>query len=622
MRHLYILAWIFLAALPAIAQEQQVEVILKDGTLIRGELTGPRYDDQTGEYVLKVDGVERRIADGNVASIKPTSLPAPKVTDSGTVGRHPDSLAARQERIRELLRTGDYAAAMTESEELIERLEAEQMSARNILIGVLQRDLGVNLAAARAGEVVASFRRATGHMNDSQIEATFNTLMAAVERAVAERPTYAFTQELTVSLAMEAVANERVTELQRDRLRAQIESLADALERARAYADAVNILRQAEALFPGQRDALARSRVRIHLAHGRSLIDAKDFDAARDVLARLRNEFPGNADANTQYDTARLEGTLARASGVPFEQAMKILRDYANDPAPAGLGDIRAREHALVREKLNRTNDVKASISILTEYLGQSLPENFREWAMGEMVRLQAFVPAPIEPAAAQEGPKVESVAHASVEKYHPVAAGDRRVYARAGDNARIVVRTISVEDEDGVARARSSLEEADSVFAQPQYIDTLIADDEVFRMVEGTREVMLKFPMKKGDTWSWASANMVFTRTVVSVHASVTVPAAIFKDCLEIEFSTKLTVNDEPMTFTSRSFYAPDVGLVKLAYDDPNWKGQSLELVEYSTSEDASKEGRTSHVEPPSDDKTPRTPNGERPKTRVEKDD
>lgn len=613
MRHLYTLALLLAVAVPAIAQSQ-VEVVLKDGTKIQGELADPGYVD--GEYVLKVDGVERRFADTHVASIGPAGVPAPKVTDSGTVPKHHDSPARRQERIRELLRTGDYEQAMIESEELLKRLEAEQMAARNMHVTILQRDLHVNLAAARAGEVVAAFRKATEHMNESQIEATFNTLMAAVERAVAERPTYAFTQELTVALSMEAVGNERVTPLQRDRLRAQIESLADALEGQRAHADAVNILRQAEALFPDHRDALARSRVRIHLAHGRSLLDAKDYDAARDVLARLRNEFPGNAEADTLYDTARLEGTLARAAGKPFEEAVKILREYANGPSPAGVADVRARELALVREKLNRAG-VEEGLSILTEYLGQPLPEKNREWAMNELVRLQAFVPA-IEPATAQEGPTQESGALASVERYFPAAAGDRRVYKRAGDNVRLAVRTASVEEEDGALRVRSVLEELDSPYGQPQYIDTRIADGEVYRVVEGSREVMLKFPLKKGDTWSWASANMVFTRTVVSAHASVTVPAGIFKDCLEIEFTTKLTVNDEPMTFSSRSFYAPDTGLVKLAYEDPNWKDQSIELVEYTRPEEPSRVGRTPHVEPRPDEPTPRR---EQPKTRVEKD-
>jgi hypothetical protein len=112
----------------------------------------------------------------------------------------------------------------------------------------------------------------------------------------------------------------------------------------------------------------------------------------------------------------------------------------------------------------------------------------------------------------------------------------------------------------------------------------------------------------------------MVFTRTVVSTHASVTVPAGIFKDCLEIEFSTKYAVDTEPMTFTSRMFYAPDTGLVKLDYEDPKYNGQSLELAEYTRPEEPSREGRTPHVKPSSDDDTARPV--EQPKTRVEKDD
>ena len=98
-------------------------------------------------------------------------------------------------------------------------------------------------------------------------------------------------------------------------------------------------------------------------------------------------------------------------------------------------------------------------------------------------------------------------------------------------------------------------------------------------------REPVLKFPAQTGDTWSWEVRGRMYKRTVKSLNETVTVgregSTRVYPDCLAVEFSSTVDRDGVPVTMTSRSLYAPGVGLVKLEYLDREYRQFNLELVD-----------------------------------------
>jgi hypothetical protein len=85
-----------------------------------------------------------------------------------------------------------------------------------------------------------------------------------------------------------------------------------------------------------------------------------------------------------------------------------------------------------------------------------------------------------------------------------------------------------------------------------------------VYRARTGGTEAIpvVKLPAKAGDTWSWGprAGRVSTTFTVRAVDEAVDVPAGKFQ-AVCVEEVSKL---DDEVTSTTRSWYAPEVGLVK----------------------------------------------------------
>lgn len=619
MKQLLLVAILLVPAGTAAAQDN-IEVTLKNGKVYRGKLI---EFDKTGGVRVRIDGKIQTFEQDSVATFRLTDIPVPEVTPVSPAQRRASDIEWAQERIRTLLNKGDYGAAIEESEKLLESLRARRQTAKNILVTALQRDLHASLAADRATEVITSLSRGAQYMDEQNLEVIFNMLMARVETSVQQRPAHAFTQHLLLLLATEVAGNKRFTESQRQRVRAQMESLADGLETALQYTDAESVLRRTVELFPKQRAALTPEIIRIQLAYGRRLLDEKKYDVARRELARLVKEFPGNKSGRTLYDTALLEETLARADVASFEDALRILRGFVNQAMGAtGTPQVRQREFSMIRAYLNRAS-IPEGISVLNEYLSQKLPEKYRSWATQELIRFESFAavqPPPMEPEVTR---KIQDKAVATLNTYYPHAVGSRWVYRRTGDKSLVTIWIESVEDDEGITRVRSVTEQPNPQ-GRPYlgYSDTMIHGTEVYREREGTKEVLLKFPTKRADSWGWAASNLIFTRKIVSMHASVITPAGVLKDCIEIEFSSKSGAEGASYTITSRMYYAPNIGLVKQVLEDPKYQDQSLELTKYTPAGGPSKENGKPDGRKPTDPNRKYTERGTLRPARVVEDD
>ncbi|MBV8881086.1 MAG: hypothetical protein JO332_14045, partial [Planctomycetaceae bacterium] len=98
-------------------------------------------------------------------------------------------------------------------------------------------------------------------------------------------------------------------------------------------------------------------------------------------------------------------------------------------------------------------------------------------------------------------------------------------------------------------------------------------------------REPLLKFPAQAGDSWSWQVRGREYRRTVKSLGESVSVgregAQRVYPDCLVVEFVSSIDRDGAAITLTSRSMYAPGVGLVKLEFLDAEFRKFNLELIE-----------------------------------------
>jgi hypothetical protein len=618
-------ALLLAASVPATAQ-QGVAVKLRDGRTLTGTFAEKGFDESQGVYVLIIDGREERIPESRVASISPTDLPPPPrpVPPAARVS----DLQRDLEQILAQRKKGRYGEAADAAKKLLERLKAESRAAQNLLASTLAEDLQAYLAAQKAGEAVASYQLAVQIMNEAQREALFNLLMARLETYVSEKPLQAFTQELAMTLAMELASSERATDPQRQRALSQLESLAGGLEAAGAYPDAERLLRQTAVLFPARAGAVAAARLRVGLAHARALLESKQYEDACGQLARLVQEFSANAEARALLETAMLQGLFARIQNRSFEESIRDLRAYvAGTPAPPGLEEVRRRERLLVQERVSSAG-MDEAIALLTEYLGQPLPEEHRRWAASELERLQASRPPPPPPPPQQSAVPADQIGPDGLASYYPTIPGAEYVYRKL-DRSTVVVRVAAVEDDPtvNVRYVRWERHQPDSPIGRTLFYETRIADHEVYRMDEGVKETIIKFPLKKGTSWSWASGRtgktFLYTSTVLSTRASVRVEAGVYKDCIEIEFTSKLEAGPgETIVKKSTHIYAPGVGLIKQAFNDPtSADGLQLELVKYTVPEGATAPPPPPVVQPPPPTPQRRDPPPD-PKARVREDD
>lgn len=573
----------FLATLCLLALPQEVELTLTDGTVVRGVAAAEPFKD--GAYHVTVAGKPRVFPAAQVVRFQGTQLPPPAPTPPISDQPKPGEQEQVEERARSLAKEGRFQEAAAELNKARARIKSLDQSVRNQIVSYQEEAIRQHLAAGRAGDAVAALHDASADMNTSELEASFNTLMAEAERRAAEQPLQSLTHDLVVCLAEEAASNGRLGEAHRARARAQLTGLSGALTAAGGHESAERLLRRAVEIFPAASGELTGMLTEAMATHGRRLMEQREYEKAAGVLGRLVTEFPGHAEAQTLHDTALLEGVLARMAGRPAPDAVALARHYLNRGAvpPPGFSELRQREWALVQEMVNRAK-LPEAIVLLTEYLGQELPESYRQDASRQLVRLQTFVP-PVP--AGQETPAVAAAADAGTQlaRYYPVAVGAEYHYViNTPDRRAVIVRTLVVEKDErsGVTIVRSERSERHPVYEGTSPLEMRIADGKVFKDMLGTENVLLRFPAAKGDQWTWSALDQVFTSTILSTGASVVTPAGVFRDCVEVELSSSVRRAGEIRPYRVRSYYAPGIGLVKIEYDEKADQHKNLELVKY----------------------------------------
>lgn len=271
-----------------------------------------------------------------------------------------------------------------------------------------------------------------------------------------------------------------------------------------------------------------------------------------------------------------LEVALVRARTLAEKVDVVAARAAARDAAAADPDNVEARriledlDFAAFRQKVDAEVGGPELVRLLRKFLeGGPGPEQ-RQWAE-QALRRASTTDKPVS---------------AQLAQYYPVKIGRTLIYRRGDGELSERLRTDAVTRDGDVLRVYHTVQENYREFATTKAYLVEIEKDSVYQPTTGEeREPLLRFPAQTGDSWTWQSRRREFKRVVKSLGEAVTVgregSLRTYPDCLVVEFTSTVDRDGVPVTMTSRSMYAPGVGLVKLEFLDPEFRKFNLELVE-----------------------------------------
>jgi hypothetical protein len=312
-------------------------------------------------------------------------------------------------------------------------------------------------------------------------------------------------------------------------------ALADLfLQRAQAEKNpgaALTLIRGALRIDPRRREALKGRLAEAALALAKSLIEKGDAAGASAAAREAAASDPDNAEAK------------------------KILDDA---------------EFAAFRLKVDAEIGGPELAKSIREFMKRDLKPEQRDWAEKALARATT-----------------QTRSHsAQLAQYFPAKEGRFLVYRRGDGEFTERLRTDSVVRDGEVLRIYNTVKESYREFATSKAYLVEIEKDTVFLpTTSAEREPLLKFPCQAGDSWTWQARQREFKRTVKSLGESVAVgpegESRVYNDCLVVDFTSSVDRDGTLVSLTSRSTYAPGIGLVRLEFLDPEFRKFNLELVD-----------------------------------------
>lgn len=507
-----------LLAQPAFAQG--VRITLTDGkTVLSGELLS--YEG--GRYRLRLsNGTTREIAEDLVREVV--------LTDRASSA--PSAPSTPLDGARAAFERGDYERALQEIAGAHKALEEQRQdlnllatrAAQGLLEGLLQKK-----ETGRFADALRKIAPLLPPESRQELLARLTSRFSDQLRAAPGDPFTAAFAEVLARLADEGT----VAESMRASLADLFVQVARASTERKSPASAVELYRGAIKMAPARRDSLKGPLLEALLAQGRALQDAGDPKAAAQAAREALALEAGNADAQRLHEEA---------------------------------------DFAWVKQESDVSYGAEA-VALLREYLTRAPRPERRTWAE------QA-----LRAAESQSDPRSASLA-AQMRKYFPARPGRFLVYRRGEGDTLERVKTDSVTREGDVLKVYSTLKEIFRDYSTSKVYLIEMEKDAVAMTAGADRETILKFPIRLGESWSWQSRGREFRRTVVSVNAVATVgredARRTYSECLQVAFTSSIERGGAPVEITSKSTYAPGVGLVRLEFDSPEFHKFNLELVD-----------------------------------------
>ena len=516
------LAALSLLLLAAPSEAQGVKVTLTDGSVVQGTLQG--YEQ--GRYRIRLaNGTVRELEEHAVQEIVLTERPAGEKPSANAASAH--------EAARAAFDRGDYEDALRQIGLALSDLDQQRGGLSELVARIARAQFDRLLEKRDAAGLSDALRRALPILTAEMRRETMTQLAERFADFHKAAPDEAFTGAFAEVLARLAEAGTIDAPL-RGALADRFSGMGQAAAERKAYATAATLLQGAVRVDPSRQEALKGRLLAALLARAKQLLDAGETRAAAQAAKDALAADPSSAEAKRLAEDAALARLRIEADASEVPEALAMLRAYlAEAPRP---------EH--------------------------------RAWAEQAIAKLQALPPDRLPGVSAQ------------MRKYFPVKPGRFLVYRRADGEFKERIRTDSVVRDGAVTRVTYALHEIYRDYSTKKAYVLEIEKDAVLLAAGSEREPLLKFPARAGDTWSWQSRGREFRRTVKSVGETATLGRGederTYADCLVVEFTSTVDRDGAPVSITSRSAYAPGVGLVKLEFVDPEFRRFNLELLDH----------------------------------------
>lgn len=509
-----------LLAIPAHAQG--VKITLTDGKAVTGQLEG--YEQ--GRYRLKLpNGTVQTIDERRVQDVVLTERPAgPPPARAG---------ASAADEARASFERGDFEDALRQVTRALADLEGQRGDLADLAGRISQAHAERLLEKRDAARLSDALRRLAPSLPAEARRALLTRLAERFADRHHAAPDDAFTAEFAQVLAR--LADEgTIDEALRGSLAETFVQMGNAARERKSHAAAAVLYRGAIRVDPRRREALKAPLLEGALARARALLERGEGRGAREAAREAAALDPASAEAKMLLADADLAWAKQEAAAA-----------YGAEAAP-----------------------------LLREFLARATRPEHRAWAEKALAEIDAQPSARLPEVAGQ------------MRKYFPVRPGRFLLYRRADGEIRERVRTDAVVREGEVTKVYCTLEEVYRDYSTSKAYLVEIEKDAVFMAAGTEREPLLRFPLREGDSWSWVSRGREFRRAVHASGRTVAVGPEdgrrTFEDCVEIDFTSTVEREGAALSITSRSTYAPGVGLVKLEFlNDPQLRKYNLELAE-----------------------------------------
>ncbi|HYF01617.1 MAG TPA: hypothetical protein VEJ18_22030 [Planctomycetota bacterium] len=506
-------------ALSTAAHAQDVRLTLADGRVVEGRLES----FEQGRYRVRLAGGATR--DFEERLVRDIAL-----LDRGPVERRPELPPA--DAARAAFDRGDYEVALKAVAQALQKLEEERSALAELSRRASHALVERALEKRDAGALAENLRVLVPALPENARGSLFTHLAAKFRDLHRAAPDEAFTSSFAEVLARLADQGAIPEELRASLSELFTQLARNAAER-KVHASAVVLYQGALRVDPRRRDALRKPLV--------------------ESLAAL---------AARRIETGDAGGALAAA-----REAAALSPE---DPELVRL--VEDADYANVRQEVDADYGADAP-RLLREYVGRTTRPEHRAWAEQALAR-----------ASSSTDPRTPEVA-AQMRKYYPIKPGRYTLFRRADGEIQERIRINGVDRDGDLLKVYCTLREIYRDFATTKVYTVEIERDAVMLPTAQGREPLLRFPLRTGDAWTWSAGGRDYRRLIRSLGETVRTGSGsterVWNDCLVVDFTSTVDRAGQPIEITSRSTYAPGVGLVKLEFLDPELKKYDLELVE-----------------------------------------
>jgi hypothetical protein len=512
-----VLALAFAALLGLPAFAQIVKVTRTDGKTVQGELLG--YEN--GRYRI-------RLAGGAVEEIDEVKVQdIVLVSPSGDRGSSRDS--GSLEAARAAFERNDFDLALQKIAEAMRGLDDDRSQMAELTAKISAAYLERLLEEKDPVRFREGLRRVVPSLSADAKKELFQKMAERLADLHRTAPESAFTAVLGEAVAR-LVDEGSLSEDSRATLAEILIQRAQTEIDRKELGSALTLLRGAWRVDPGRREGLKERLSELALARARALLEKNDAVGAAAVAREAAAADPGHAELK------------------------KLLEEV---------------EFAAFRQKVDADLGSPELAASIRKFMQRPLTPEQREWAERALVRAIN----PKRPEATQLG------------QYYPVQEGRFMVYRRGDGEFTEKIRTDSVSREGELLKVHQTVIETYREYSTSKAYLVEVEKDSVFLPTPTEREPILKFPVQAGDSWTWQSRGREFKRTVKSLTESVSAgregETRVYHDCLVVDFTSMIDRDGAPLSLTSRSTYAPGVGLIRLEFLSPEFQKFNLELVD-----------------------------------------